>query len=583
MHHHRLLALAAGLLALAITIPAQAQTWSGTEAIGIQASDSKGKPIPEARVVLSFQGRGSEGNPPQVATDSKGRAVVAGLAAGPWQVEVLHPDFLSYVAVFELSRGKKPSINASFLEAGGRSLTPMKVKLSKGNPRNASSPLPSQETRTQTAPPVKAAPAPRPTIEDEPVPHEKTEPQPAPAPVSQVAEEPPAPSAAEPAAAEIEPSIPEVQEVRVPELPPMPDPEPEEEDLPAPQEVEPQPEPTIEAPSVTEEPESQPGIPTETVATEAAPTELEPALAPEVAEEIAETQEPLPGEPEPGIAKPVEEAPPIELTEVTETPSEPQPSEALPESTSTTAVQSGATEEAPSLEPTPAKVPESMETAEVEPAPAPAVEAPAVEPAAPPSAPSIAVPRDAPEISTYRDGSCSECRTGEWAVTATQAVAAGSVPCPAAVTPAAREAADGLGNSMQLELSGFVGPAADGSSNEALKSAESSVSQAYTQKLGRYLGGVSNCQVVSVVLPKSVRFVGFRYEAYDDASGGECAPDRGCPLAQVQWLASPVVQRGFNATVVWGIFENTSAEEPRFARLKVYFRPPNASWQPPTR
>ena len=115
MHHHRRLALVSGLLALATILPARAQSWRGSEAIRIQANDSKGKPIAGARVVVSFQGRGSEGNPPEVATDQKGRAVVAGLATGPWQVEVQHPEFLTYVAVFDLQQGKKPSINASVL------------------------------------------------------------------------------------------------------------------------------------------------------------------------------------------------------------------------------------------------------------------------------------------------------------------------------------------------------------------------------------------------------------------------------------------------------------------------------------
>jgi hypothetical protein len=136
---------------------------------------------------------------------------------------------------------------------------------------------------------------------------------------------------------------------------------------------------------------------------------------------------------------------------------------------------------------------------------------------------------------------------------------------------------------MQLELSGFVGPAADDSGTEALAAVESEVAQAYQRQLAPYLRGTSNCQVVSVVLPKSVRFVGFRFEAFDERGGGECSPDSGCPLPQAQWLANPVVQRGFNATVVWGVFESTTAQSSRTARLKVYFRPPNASWHPSSR
>ena len=599
MHHHRRLALVSGLLVLAIILPARAQTWRGSEAIGVQAADSKGKPIVGARVVLGFQGRGAEGTPPEVATDRKGRAVVAGLATGPWQVEVRHPDFLTYVAVFDLQRGKKPSINASFLEAGGRSLTPMKVKLSKGNPADASPPLPDREARSQAPPPAepdrstleavptppsvdstrapeatiaeepsrqeeaKLAPAPEPlettgapeaTIAEEPSRQEEAKSEPGPAPEVQVAAEPLEPSPAESAQAMEESALPEVQETQVPEPTPVPVPEPEQGQPPAPQqaspptvetsepaapEAEPRPRPTLEAGAIAPEPESQPDLPVETVATEEAPAKLESRLEVEAVREIPEAQVPPAGEPKSIAPEPVEGEPAIEPSPGTEA------------------------------------------------APLPQREVQVAERASPPSAPappaSALIPDDTPTISTYSDGSCSECRIGEWAVTSTRAVAAGSVACPAEAARAARDAADGLGNSTQLELSGFVGPAADGSSSEALASAEPAISQAIQQQLAPYLGGTSNCQVVSVVLPKSVRFVGFRYEAFDAAGGGECAPGSGCVLPSARWLATPVVQRGFNATVVWGIFENTAENARRFARLKVYFRPPSARWKPPTR
>ena len=552
MHHHRRLALVAGLLALATILPARAQSWRGSEAIGIQANDSKGKPIAGARVVVSFQGRGSEGNPPEVATDQKGRAVVAGLATGPWQVEVQHPEFLTYVAVFDLQQGKKPSINASFLEAGGRSLTPMKVKLSKGNPRDASPPLPAREARSQapapsepdratveaapTPPPVEATRAPEAAIAEESSQREEAKPEPEPEVEVQVAEEPLTPSPAESAPPIEESALPEVQETQVPEPSPVPVPKPEQEQLPAPQqaspstvepsaptapEPEPQSEPTLEATTVAPEPESKSDISVEPVASEDAPAEPESSLVAEVVDEIPAAQAPPPTEPESIAPEPVEDAPAIEVKQV--------------------------------------------------------VEAPPAPPAG------TASPDDTPNISSYRDGSCSECRIGEWAVTSTQTIAAGTVPCPAAATQAARDAAESLGNSTQLELSGFVGPGADGSSTEALASVEPAISQAIRQQLAAYLGGTSNCQMVSVVLPKSVRFAGYRYEAFDGAGGGECALDRDCLQSRARWLANPVVQRGFNATVVWGIFENTAEDEQRLARLKVYFRPPSAQWKPPTR
>ena len=126
-----------------------AQTWRGAEAVTVQVNDSKGRAVPGARVVFTFQGIPGDLGPDIVATDTKGRAVVAELKPGPWQVEVVHPDYLSFVAMVEVRRDKKPLISASFLEAGGRSLNPVKVKLSKGDEREAS---PALEARAPAPP-----------------------------------------------------------------------------------------------------------------------------------------------------------------------------------------------------------------------------------------------------------------------------------------------------------------------------------------------------------------------------------------------------------------------------------------------
>ena len=138
---------------------ATAQAWSGAAAIGLQVSERKGRPIAAARVTLELQAREGKTGPPPVETDAKGRAVVANLAAGTWQVEVSHPDYLSYVAVIDLVAGKKPTVAASFLQAGGTSLTPMKVKIVRGNSSQASPPLvvasaPAQPTPVQPVPPA---------------------------------------------------------------------------------------------------------------------------------------------------------------------------------------------------------------------------------------------------------------------------------------------------------------------------------------------------------------------------------------------------------------------------------------------
>ena len=563
--------------------------------------------------MLTFQGRGSQSNPPAVATDQKGRAVLAGLAMGSWQVEVKHPDFLSYVAVFDLDRGKKPSINASFLEAGGRSLTPMKVKLSKGNPRDASPPLPAREARTQAPPPaepdrptaeaesaptpptIEATPA-EPTSDAEPAVQEVAEPRPQPEPEVQVATQAETPSVTDRPTAREDSPTPEPEVAELPE----PEAEPEKEELPAPeptspatvaqtapiaQAPEPEAEPTLAADRIGTEPDVISEAPSEATAIPEEPPRPEPVEASETATELAEATAPRTTEPVPAPPGPADQEPTVEVAQAAEEPLELQPESMPDDPADQLAVPSEVTEEALSPAPAAAEAVPVLEEVEVDSAPSQEAEAPLAETVTPPRVPvpRREIPSDVPTISSYRDGSCSECRTGEWAVTTLQAVAAGSTPCPAGVSEAARESADSLGNSMQLELSGFVGPVADGSNSEALDVVEPEISRAYEQSLADYLGGTSNCQVVSVVLPKSVRFVGFRYEAFDGRGGGECAPDRGCTLPQAQWLANPVVQRGFSATVVWGIFENTAPQSPRTARLKVYFRTPNSRWQPPTR
>ena len=634
MHHHRLSASVFSLLALAITSPVLAQSWYGSETIEIQANDSKGNPIAGARVLLSFQGGESQGSPPDVATNQKGRAVVTDLAPGSWQLEVKHPDYLSYVAVFDLRRGKKPAVTASFLEAGGGSLTPMRVKLSKGNPREASPPMPTREARAEPLEPLPAEPttsaaeaepptAPRaggPPTPDEPSPQRaepvEAEPRPEPEPETEPATEPsttqpeaetraeiavqPAPVEEPPtepapsAVAEVSETAPPTTQVAPatpgPSPPPVADldaePEPEVRVEAPPSAEVPSPEVAAEAPPRLEETEAPP-LPESGTAVEVADREPEPRREEPTAQPPIEPVQP-PIEEEPSLPQPIEEEPVSEATQILESPVEPEPEpESKPEPAEPVVTPPAVAEEvrtppSPPAETTPAIEPaEPVSVPSVAPEAAIAEEAPAPGPPLP--ALRMALPDGTPAISSYRDGSCAECRTGEWAVTAAQTAAAGGSACPADVIERARAAADDLGASTELELEGFIGPAADGSGADALSQTESEISRSFRKQLSPNLGTGSNCQVIAIVLPKPVRFVGFRYEAFDEEGGGDCTPGQSCSISRAQWLGNPIIQRGASATVVWGIFENTAEEKPRLGRLKVYFRAPNASWQPPAR
>ena len=107
---------------------ARAQEWRGSASIFVEV---KGKPmgeVPDALVILRYQQMEPPAGPRPVVTDAAGRAVVANLANGLWEVEVSHDEFLSFVALVMLQSGRKPQVQASFLQASGSSLTPIRVK-----------------------------------------------------------------------------------------------------------------------------------------------------------------------------------------------------------------------------------------------------------------------------------------------------------------------------------------------------------------------------------------------------------------------------------------------------------------------
>jgi hypothetical protein len=92
---------------------------------------------------------------------------------------------------------------------------------------------------------------------------------------------------------------------------------------------------------------------------------------------------------------------------------------------------------------------------------------------------------------------------------------------------------------------------------------------------------IAACGVVGVVIPNGSRYVGYRYEIFDGSSRGECVADRPCTLGQARWLGHPRIERGGGRTIIWGVFENGTADRHRRARLTVFFVPP-PEWPAPT-
>jgi len=527
------------LTLLATLLPAQ--TWRGDEAIAVQVDDSKGRSVADARVVFTFQGIPGETGPDVVATDGNGRAVLADLAPGPWQVEISHPDYLSYIAMVDVRRGKKPLVSASFLEASGRSLSPVKIKFSKGDRQQAS---PVLEARQTVEPPAAITPtaeddrealtqiAEAPAAELPPLPPADPEPSP-------VAHEPveatPPPPTPEPAAAEPEKAAPPLSE---PVPGPVPEPEPVPEAKPEPVEAV---EPEEALAPVTELPTAAPPLP-EPVS-EPVP-ELEP-----VPEAKSEPVVEVPPTPEPALAP--------ELAENAPAPApvdEPRP--------------------APSEQPVdlPEERVETPATPPIPPAPAPAPTA-----LPPPTDPGALV-------TSHSDGSCRDCESAEWTLqvsVAAPAVDSGSTGrCAGEVLEAASVAMKNLSTSIQLELDGFIGPVSNGSSQEAIRRVEPDLAAAFGGEMAEFSGGRSPCQVVGLVLPKAVRFSRVQLAASDQEETGDCAPGQTCSIGDAVWLGSVLVERGPSATIVWGLFENRSTIRGRRAILTAFYRPPNSNWKP---
>lgn len=593
------------LMALLASVSA-AQTWRGAETVAVQVNDSKGRAIAGARVVLTFQGTPGETGPDVVATNTKGRAVLADLAAGPWQVEISHPDYLSYIAMVDVRRGKKPLVSASFLEASGRSLSPVKVKVSKGDPNQASPRLEARRPAGPAepeAPSVAERPDPAPQPVEPPSPLTST---PAPPPegeasVSQPEAMPPAPETVRATPAP-EPTIeaPAEPEVAAP-APTPPAPEPVPEKVPATPST---PEPTVEAPvepdaapSLTPpdsptvaSPEPEPDSPVETLAepSPAPPSEPVPTPAPS---EAAVSTAPVPSA-DSSVSQPDSDTPAPEPTVIPESeeptsrsvPIPTVPSESLPVAADELPVAEPPVEAPPTPETPPSKPASEAPVASVvadDPTPA----APPSPPVAPPTATTASLPPTDPGafVTSHSSGTCSDCATAEWTLQVSSpvpAVAPGSsARCAGEVLDAAQAAMQGLSTSIQLELSGFIGPLVNGSPQAAVEHVESDLAAAFDGDLAPFVGGRSPCQIVGLVLPKEVRFSRVRLAASDLESADNCSPGQPCPIGDAIWLGNLRVERGPSATVVYGLFENRSTDRGRRAILVAYYRPPNASWK----
>lgn len=258
------------LLACAYVSTVHAQIWQGPASIEIRA-EGKGASVAGGTVELVYLALDPPAGPPPIPLDSRGRAVVSGLAEGKWRVSVAREGFMTYQAEVDVRRDDKPELIATFQQNVPGATHMMKVKIARAKPSGPSVPPPPSQ--------IAERPAPRPA-----------EPPAAPAPAPSPTPAAPSPQPAPPAEdAPMTHATPMSQPPQQPEPEPEPEPQPE---TPAPS-PQPQPEPV--------QPEPQPAPPTVGRPVPSAPpiTPAPPPAAPP-----APSAEPAPAQPTPQPAPP---------------------------------------------------------------------------------------------------------------------------------------------------------------------------------------------------------------------------------------------------------------------------------------
>ncbi|HEX3530297.1 MAG TPA: hypothetical protein VH988_24815 [Thermoanaerobaculia bacterium] len=190
--------LLAGLLG---TGAGQAQLWRGPAAIEIEAKDQKRGPLAGGEVKLVCRGIEPADGPPPVTLDSKGRAVVGGLAEGKWHVEVSKDSYMTFQADLDVRSDRKPKILSTLQLNVPHAIHMMDVLFYKGKA--------APEAHTAIA----AAPPPPPVEHRRPISPAPQAPPPPPAPAA-------APEATVPTTTQPAPHIEPVTKPVVPREPP---------------------------------------------------------------------------------------------------------------------------------------------------------------------------------------------------------------------------------------------------------------------------------------------------------------------------------------------------------------------------
>ena len=179
----------------------------------------------------------------------------------------------------------------------------------------------------------------------------------------------------------------------------------------------------------------------------------------------------------------------------------------------------------------------------------------------------------------FRGGACPECKRGEWALVVERLAAvsgSSTAACGQGREERVEQIIDQVLRPKAGALGSFAGPLIDAHGNGVVAHLGATIAlQAYEE-----VAAEGSCQDFVAILPSAVRFVGFRLEAVDADSKGDCFGTDVCSIGEARWIELPQLERTATLTVIHTSFLNESKSRERWGRFIVLFVPPDG-WQAP--
>jgi hypothetical protein len=196
---------------------------------------------------------------------------------------------------------------------------------------------------------------------------------------------------------------------------------------------------------------------------------------------------------------------------------------------------------------------------------------------APPPAPTV--PHIQAQPFLFRGGACPECKRDEWALVVERRAAvstSSTAVCGEGRKEKVEKIIDQVLGPQAGALSSYAGPLIDAHGNGVVAHLGAEIAlQAYEE-----VAAAGPCQDFVAILPSEARFVGFRLEAVDADSKGDCFGTEVCSIGEARWVELPQIERTGALTVIHASFLNESKGRERRGRFVVLFVPPDG-WRAP--